>query len=330
MQRVGDLFPTFCSFQNLLSAWRKTRQGSGRTVEAALFFQDLEKELFALQSALERGDWQPQPLRFFDIFDPKHRTIAVSHFRDRVLHHALVNVLEPVFEKTFIADSFATRKGKGVHAAVFRAQHFSRSHAFFLKTDIEKFFDSVNHDILLEVLSRKIKDRRLLLVCEKIIRHSGMDEPCGLPIGSRTSQFFANVYLDPLDHFLKDRCGLRGYVRYMDDFVLFENDKKRLQSLGAAAEDFLWTKLQLRLKPSATFLNRQQNGLPFLGRRIFPAIIRLRTENLRRITRQIELREQELQCGKLDEQAFLHSMNSYWAMLSFYPELSGLRRALLQ
>ena len=329
MQRIGNLFPAFCSFQNLLLAWRKTRRGSGRTLDAALFFQDLEKELLALRAALASGDWQPQPFRFFDIFDPKHRTIAVSHFRDRVVHHALVNVLEPIFEKTFIADSFATRHGKGVHAAVFRAQHFLGSHAFFLKTDVEKFFDSVSHDHLLNILARKIKDRRLLRVCEQIIRHGQVGGPSGLPIGNRTSQFFANVYLDPLDHFLKDRCGVHGYVRYMDDFVLFENDRKRLLMLQTATEDFLGDKLQLRLKPTATFLNRPQNGLPFLGRRIFPGIIRLRTENLRRITRRIELREQALLSGDLDEAAFLHSMNSYWAMLSFYPELAGLRRALL-
>jgi len=152
---------------------------------------------------------------------------------------------------------------------------------------------------------------------------------CGLPIGNRTSQFFANVYLDPLDHFLKDRCGLQGYVRYMDDFVLFENDKKRLKCLKIETETFLREKLQLYLKPSATFMNRPQNGLSFLGRRIFPGIIRLRTENLRRITRRIDIREKELLRGNVTEEAFLHSMNSYWAMLSFYPELRPLRNALL-
>lgn len=330
MQRIGDLFPAFCSFQNLLLAWRKTRRGSGRSLEGALFFQELEKELLALRSELESGIWAPRPFRYFDIFDPKHRTIAVSDYRDRVVHHALVNVLEPVFEKRFIADSFATRKDKGVHAAVFRAQHFLRGHAFYLKTDVEKFFDSVNHDVMLDILAHKIKDKRLMGICEKIVRHGNAAEPRGLPIGNRTSQFFANAYLDLLDHFLKDRCRLRGYVRYMDDFILFENDKKRLLSLRTATEDFLWEKLQLRLKPASTFLNRPQNGLPFLGRRIFPGIIRLRTENLRRITRRMALRERQLLHGELDEQAFLHSMNSYWAMLSFYPELAPLRRSLAE
>lgn len=328
MRRVNHLFDTFCSFPNLHSAWKKTRRGSGRSAESALFFSDLEKELILLKKALHAGTWQPGPYRYFDIFDPKHRTIAVSDFRDRVIHHALVNVLEPVFEKIFIVDSFATRKEKGVHAAVFRAQHFLRGYSFFLKTDVEKFFDSVHHDTLLEILARKIKDKAVLAVCEKVIRHGSATDR-GLPIGNRTSQFFANVYLNPLDHFLKDHLRVRGYVRYMDDFVVFENDKNRLKSLKKATEDFLQEKLRLQLKPSSTFFNRPENGLSFLGRRIFPSVIRLRNENLRRITRRVALRERDMMRGDLDEAAFLHSMNSYWAMLSYYPDLYGLRRALL-
>jgi len=338
MQRINNLFPAFCSFRNLLSAWRKTRKGSGPCTESALFGMNLEKELFALQTELQQGVWRPRPFRFFDIYDPKHRTIAVSDFRDRVIHHALVNVLEPIYEKVFITDSFATRKGKGVHAAVFRAQQFLHQHEFYLKTDIEKFFDSVPHDALLDIIARKIKDTRLLDVCEKIVRHGGVlisNTPeynkslVGLPIGNRTSQFFANVCLDPLDHFLKDHCQLHGYVRYMDDFVLFGHDKQQLKDLKAATEAFIWDNIKLRLKPSATFLNRRQNGLPFLGRRIFPNIIRLRTENLRRITRRIELRERQRYEGDLTDEEFLQSMNSYWAMLSYYPELKPLRLALL-
>lgn len=328
MKRINNLFFQFCSFQNLLSAWRKTRRGSAKNVESAAFFLNMEKELFALQAELRSGEWSPVPYRFFEIRDPKQRTIAVSTFRDRVVHHALVNVLEPVFEKIFIKDSYATRKGKGVHAAVWRAQHFLRGHKWFLKTDVEKFFDSVNHDVLYGILCRRIKDRRLLAVCDTIIRHGGK-EGCGLPIGNRTSQFFANVCLDPLDHFVKDRCGERGYVRYMDDFVVFQNDKIRLKALRIEIAGFLEEKLQLYLKPSATFLQARQNGLSFLGRRIFPGAVRLRPENLRRIMRRVRVREAQWRDGDLDETAFLHSMNSDWAMLSYYPSTFPLRQSLL-
>jgi len=338
MQRVGNLFSACCSFANLLLAWRKTRQGSGRSKASAVFFANLEKELFALKDELTTGVWQPKPFHYFDVHDPKHRVIAVSDYRDRVVHHALVNVLEPTFEKTFIHDSYATRKGKGVHAAVFRAQHYMRGHAFYFKTDVEKFFDSVNHRILLDILACKIKDPHILALCATIIRHgthtqlpdeNGCLNPIGLPIGNRTSQFFANVYLDPLDHFIKDHCSVHGYVRYMDDFVLFEHDNARLKILQGMVQTFLWEKLQLRLKPASTFMNRRENGLPFLGRRIFSGIVRLRSENLRRITRRIALRERALLQGELDEASFLHSMNSYWAMLSYYPECAPLRNAIL-
>lgn len=329
MRRINHLFPDFYSFSNLVSAWRKTRQGSGRSAQSAYFFQELEKELFTLQSELSTGSWRPRPYRYFDIFDPKHRSIAVSDYRDRVVHHALVNILEPIFERVFIHDSYATRKCKGVHAAVFRAQNYLRHHEYYLKTDVEKFFDSVHHDTLLHIIARKIKDRRLSAVCETIVRHGGI-EGCGLPIGNRTSQFFANVYLDTLDHFLKDKCSVKGYVRYMDDFVLFENDPKRLKTLKRDIAAFLENTLHLQLKDSATFLNRRSNGLPFLGRRIFPGIIRLRTENLRRIISRIEFREKQIRAGDISEEEFLHSMNSYWAMLSYYPELRGLRNAIIK
>lgn len=334
MQRVGNLFPAFCSFANLWLAWRKTKRGSGRTREGAVFFQNLEKELLALRDELAAGVWQPQPFRYFEVFDPKQRTIAVSTFRDRVVHHALVNVLEPIYEKIFIQDSYATRQGKGVHAAVFKAQYYLTKHDFFLKTDVEKFFDSVDHNILLEILHRKIKDKPFLEVCEKIIRHggevpTGAGPGAGLPIGNRTSQFFANVYLDPLDHFIKEKLLIKGYVRYMDDFVIFENDRRALKDHQQTVAFFLHEQLRLSLKPSATFLNRPQNGLPFLGRNIYRGCIRLRAENLRRITQRIKMREQQLQAGDIHEALFLHSMNSYWAMLSFYPELTPLRRGLL-
>jgi retron-type reverse transcriptase len=328
MQRIGNLYDQLCSFSNLYLAWQKTRRGSGRSVERATYFMVLETELLDLQEKLLAENWEPAPFRYFDIYDPKHRTIAVAEFRDRVMHHALVNVLEPIYEKSFIADSFATRKGKGVHSAVYRAQHFLRQNEFFLKTDVEKFFDSVDHQILCEILARKIKDPKLIRVCEKVIRGGGSGGK-GLPIGNRTSQFFANVYLDQLDHLIKDRMGVKGYVRYMDDFVIFGNDKTELHHIKSTIIPFLDQELKLGLKPSATLLNRRQHGLPFLGRRIFPQLIRLRTENLRRITQRLTHKEYLFRNGEIDEATFQYSMNSYWAMLSYDQDLAPLRKSLL-
>lgn len=149
----------------------------------------------------------------------------MAPFRDRVVHHALVGALEPIYERCFINDSYATRKGKGTHRAVRRAQAFMRKTQGYLKTDVEKYFDRIDHAILQGIIERKIKDRNLLKLIGLIIANSdrsrGLAKGKGLPIGNLTSHFLANVYLDPLDHFLKDGLGLRYYVRYMDDMVFF-------------------------------------------------------------------------------------------------------------
>ncbi len=339
MQRIGNLYPQFCSFENLLLAYRKARRGTRRNQETAAFFHHLEPELLALQAELSSGAWQPQPYRYFEIYDPKQRTISVASFRDRVVHHALVNVLEPIFERRFIFDSYATRKGKGVHAAVARAQHFLRSNRWFFKTDVEKYFDSIDHGILLGLLERKIKDPQLLAVCEKIVRNGGSPyvgrghKGVGLPIGNLTSQFFANVYLDPLDHFVADGevggLGSPAYLRYMDDFVIFSENKEDLKRWRPRIEDFLAERLALQLKPSATFLNSRENGLSFLGRRIFPATVRLHPLHLRRITSRLARREKSFLVGEITEETFVQSSDSYWAMLAFHPTLP-LRRALAQ
>lgn len=251
----------------------------------------------------------------------------MAAFRGRVVHHALVNVLEPIYERCFIYDSYATRKGKGVHAAVNRAQYFLRCYDWYLKSDVEQYFDSVDHEILLYLLERKIKDKRLLKIAELIIRHGGT-EGKGLPIGNRTSQFFANVYLSALDHFVKEKLRAPGYTRYMDDVVLFHPDKSILKQMFPEIEAFLADRLALSLKPKATCINSHKNGLSFLGRRIFRGVIRLRPENLRRITGRIRHREWQFQNGHIEETTFLQSMNSYWAMLSYHP-VGPLRRALL-
>ena len=328
MQRIGNLFDQLCTLENLLQAWKNARKGCGSTPESSRFFCELERELISLQSALLDGTWHPSPYRFFEIYDPKQRRIAVAEFRDRVVHHAVVQVLEPHYERVFIHDSYATRKGKGVHAAVFRAREYMQRNDWYLKSDIEKFFDSVDHQTLMGTLERKIKDTRFLKVCSAIILHGGTDGK-GLPIGSRTSQFFANVYLDQLDHFLKERMGVKYYVRYMDDFVVFDNNRQYLKDLRVRVDSFLADELKLSLKPSATFLNQHLNGLPFLGRRIFRNTTRLHQKHARRITKRLAYREKQYVSGDISEDLFLQSVNSYWAMLSFYPELEGFRNSLL-
>lgn len=272
--------------------------------------------------------YQPGAYRHFLIHDPKTRTISVAPFRDRVVHHALVNVLEPIYERIFIGDSYATRKGKGTHAAIAQAQRYLHQTGWFLKTDVDKYFDSIRHDVLMALLDRKIKDRRLLEITRRIISNGGSDG-CGLPIGNLTSQFFANVYLHPLDTFIQQELDVKHYIRYMDDFVLFSIDKNVLKSHRSAVTDFLDSQLGLRLKPGATFLNQAGNGLTFLGRRVFPALVRFASPNLRRMIKRMAQRETAYTKGFISEEKMLESMNSYWAVLQ-YGGNAALRKSLLQ
>lgn len=328
MRRHGQLFEHFASFANLLSAYRKARRGTRRNGATAGYFFHLETELLGLQEELLQMRYQPGAYRYFKIYDPKERTISVAPFRDRVVHHALVQVLEPIYERIFIADSYATRKGKGTHVAIAQAQRYLHQTGWFLKADVDKYFDSIRHDILLALLERKVKDRRLLEITRRIVTNGGMNG-CGLPIGNLTSQFFANVYLHPLDMFVRQALGTRRYVRYMDDFVLFSSDKKTLSAHRRSIEDFLQGQLALQLKPGATYLNSAANGLTFLGRRIFPTLVRFAAPNLRRITRRMAQLESALQKSELSEETFIQSMNSYWAILQ-YGGNAALRKCLLQ
>jgi len=262
-------------------------KGCGKTKPTCRFFYHLEYEILRLQEELINGTYEPGAYRYFTVYDPKKRTIAVAPFRDRVVHHAIVRILTPIYEHTFIYDSYATRRNKGTHMALERAQSFMRRWPWYFKADIEKYFDSVDHDILMGTIKGKIKDCDLLRLLDRIISNTATPAK-GIPIGNLTSQFLANVYMNPFDHYLKDRLGVKGYLRYMDDFVLFAGTKKELLKLRESIEVFLSDHLSLFLKEKATFIQQSGHGLSFLGMRIFPGIIRVKAENRRRSLKRIE------------------------------------------
>jgi retron-type reverse transcriptase len=234
MKRYGNLWERVISFEALLYAADNARKGKRFRPAVAAFHFDQERALWKLREELTAKTYRPGAYRSFFIYEPKKRQISAAPYRDRVVHHALTGVLEPIFERTFIADSYACRKGKGAHAAADRCQQFARRFRYVLKADIRKFFPSLDHEILKGLVARKIKDPDVLWLVGQIIDHSNPQEEVlsyfpgddqftpgvrrrGIPIGNQTSQFFANVYLDPFDHFVKDRLGIRGYVRYVDD-----------------------------------------------------------------------------------------------------------------
>ena len=326
-KRYGDLLSPMCEFSHLLVSFRKARRGSGLTQESAAFEFHLENELLNLQKELRQGSYQPASYRYFPIYEPKERLISVAPFRDRVVHHALVAMLEPIYERSFIFHSYATRKYKGNHLARAQAQAWLRGYRCFFKADVAKYFASIDHEILLGLLYKKIKDRPFMALAEKLIRNAGTDAK-GLPIGNLTSQFFANVYLNPLDHFVNQELKIHGYLRYMDDWVCFHQEKRVLLAARKKIEVFLWENLQLRLKPSASYLGFCSQGLSFLGARIYRGSMGIKRENFFRARRRMKRKVELYECGMLEEAQFFDSMQAYWAYLAGFDSL-GLRRKLL-
>ncbi len=316
MRRVNHLFPQLTAFSNLYQAWLKARKGTGWTSETTRFSFNLERELLMIQQQLRDFSYQPGKFRYFSIRDPKPRRIAVAPFNDRVVHHALVQILMPVFEPTFIYHSYATRTGKGTHKSIIQAQQFIRQYSWYYKFDIKHFFETVNHDVMLALIARKVKDKAVLQLCEKIIRNAPDDS--GLPIGNLTSQFFANVYLNPLDHFIKEQLGVKGYLRYMDDFVLFSNSKEELKHWQQALEVFVTLQLKLKLKNKACWLNSSQAGLSFLGMRIFPGLLRHCPANRKRSLKKLNNRIKAFEKGDIAEQQMTDSIQCICAHLDYF------------
>ena len=315
MKRHGNLWEQIISFEALLCAADTARRGKRFRPAVAAFHFDQERALWKLHEELSSKTYRPGAYRSFFIYEPKKRQISAAPYRDRVVHHALTGVLEPIFERSFIADSYACRKGKGTHAAVVRCQQFAHRFRYVLKADIQKFFPSLDHEILKALVARKIKDRDVLWLVNQIIDHSNPQEEVvnyfpgddlftpgercrGIPIGNQTSQFFANVYLDPLDHFVKERLGIKGFVRYVDDFLVFSDDKSHLADVREQIKEFL-VRLRLRLHPKKSVVFPVKSGIRFLGYRVFPTHRLLPKENVRRFRRRVRGMQEDYAAGRV-------------------------------
>ena len=297
-RRHDDLFGGIASFPWLIAAARRAVRCKRRAPGAAAFMAHLETHCLRLERELRERRWTPGRYFVMKIHDPKPRRISAAPFRDRVVHHAFCKVVEPLFEAGFIADSFANRRGFGTHLGVSRYEQFRDAHAYVLRCDVFRYFPAIDHEILKTDLRRRLACRRTLWLADRIIDGSNPQEPVhlhfpgdsllaplerqrGLPIGNLTSQFFANVYLDGLDHFVKERLRCRGYVRYVDDFALFHDDPRALADWRAEIEAYL-AKRRLRLHPQKTRITTTREPACFLGYVLHPGGRRLPEENVRR------------------------------------------------
>jgi hypothetical protein len=300
MKRTGNLFERALDRDNLRLAVGRAMRGKRDHPEVQAFLRDLDGRLEEMADQLRTGLFVLGRYRQFIRFDPKERIITAPCFAERVLHHAVINVCEPAFERWLIADTVACRAGKGRLAALERARQFARRFPFFPKLDIRKYFDSVPHDRLLELLARRFKDGRLLELFGRIVRsfRGGMGR--GLPIGSLTSQHFANFYLGWFDRFVKERLRVRGYVRYMDDMALWSDSKAELAEGLRASEGYLRDELRLALKPTP-YVNRADHGMDFLGCRLYRRHTVLNRRSRRRYRRKLAWLERQHAAGVVTE-----------------------------
>lgn len=315
MKRYGNLYNQLVSFENLLSASRKARVGKRTKMGCATFEMYLEDELLQIQQELLDKSYQPGAYREFTLYDRKPRKISAAPYRDRVVHHALCNILEPIFEKSFIYDSYACRPGKGTHAAVDRFTEFARKYRYVLKTDIRKYFPSIDHDLLYQKITSKIKCPETIWLTKIIIDGSNkqdyvdeyyrgdtlltpIERRKGIPIGNLTSQFFANIYLNNFDHFSKEQLGCKAYIRYVDDIAVFSDDKRELWHKRDRMAEYL-EKDRLRLHPYKTFVLPVAEGVDHLGYRVFPDHRKVRKDICYRFRKKYAAQRVAVQRGEI-------------------------------
>ena len=293
---VGGLWGRIVDWENILCAVHRTIRGKRDRRSAREFLARLDENVADLIADLSGGTYRVGPYERFVVHDPKRREIFAPSLRDRIVHHSMLSLCEPGFERRMIQDTYACRCGKGQHAAVRRAASFAKQYPFFLKMDIRHFFDSIDHRIVGQQLAKLLRERPLLALFGRIVESHHTQPGKGLPIGALTSQFLANSYLNPVDRFVKEHLRMPGYVRYMDDFVVWGDSSHNLNEVLGRITALLDEKLDLRLKPEP-YIQRSEVGMDFLGYRVFPEWIGLSRGSRQRYERKIRALEYAEQCG---------------------------------
>ena len=317
------LFHEVSSVANLLSAWNEFKRGKRKKKDIAYFELYLEENIFSLHNELVNKTYRHDPYEDFYICDPKRRHIHKASIRDRVMHQALFRVLYKVFDKHFIYDSYSSRNDKGTHAGVNRLNNAIRKvsknwkqTAWVLKCDVRKFFDSIDHKILRELIIQKVDEKEILWLIDIIFDSFEKEKGKGLPLGNVTSQLFANIYLNELDQFAKHALKAKHYFRYCDDFIIVHQDRNFLDNAKKKIADFLEYKLHLKLHPDKVEIRKVSQGIDFLGYVILPHSIVLRTKTKRRIGRKIREEVTSYNNKKISKNYFSAMITSYLGVFS--------------
>lgn len=322
-----NLFRQVCSFDNLLLAAKKAEKGKRFKPYVAQFNMQLESNLLQLEQELEGATYRPSGYHAFYIQEPKKRLISAAPYRDRIVHHALCNVIAPIFERSLITDTYANRKGMGTHLALERYQHHASKFHYVLKCDIRKYFPSIDHEILKREIRWKIACPETLTLIDRIIDGSNLQEPHlayfpgddlftaiarrkGLPIGNLTSQLWANVYLARFDLWVKHELKAPGYIRYVDDFVLFHHSEEKLRVYKSAIIQKL-QELRLMIHPNKSAVYPTAEGIPFLGFRCYPHHRVLKKQNFKNYRRRLRRNINQYKFGKFPLTSLECSINSW-------------------
>ncbi len=288
--------------EDLFLAWKEFKKGKSKKLDVQEFSEHLQENIVNLYQELKNKTYNHSKYYPFYVQDPKLRHINKACVKDRVLHHAIFRVLYPIFDKSFIFDSYSCRNKKGTHRAVNRLDYFAKKvsnnnskNCFMLKMDIKKFFDSVDQEILLNLINKKIYNKDIIWLITKIIKSF----PKGLPMGNITSQFFANIYLNELDQFVKHKLKIKYYIRYCDDFLILSPDKIYLQKVIYKINKFLNQNLRLSLHPNKIIIRKYRQGIDFLGYVCFPYHRILRPKSKKRLLKKINTKNLQSYLGML-------------------------------
>ena len=335
------------STSNLLLAFNKAAKGKRGKPAASTFERHLDENILELRQELREGSYKHGKYDSFHIHDPKVRLISAAPFRDRVTHHALCNIIEPLVERQFIHDTYANRTGKGTHKALDRCTQFLRRYEYVLPLDVQKFFPSIDHQTLESILSRTIADVKVMALCREIIASGrgllnneydmvyfqGDDLFAatrfrGLPIGNLTSQFWANVYLNGLDHFAKRELKCRGYIRFVDDVLIFSDSKRDLNAWRAAIIDHL-AGLRLTVHEQRAQPRPCKTGVPYLGFQVFRDHRRLKRPKVLHARRKLKMLAAQYAVGEIEREMLESSLHG-WINHANTGDTWGLRRAVLK
>jgi len=334
---TDNLYSELYNPGNLVSAWRKARKHKTKKSYVVEFEQDTLRNLFKLQGELKNQTYNPELLKTFILRDPKTRKISKSAFRDRIVHHALFRVIEPIFDKSFIYDSCANRVGKGNLFALKRFDLFAKkvtnnlkTEAFCLKADIKHYFEEVDHEILMNIIKKKIKDESVIWLIKQILANTaegtaGGELLRGMPLGNLTSQFFANVYLNEFDYFVKHILKAKYYVRYVDDFIILHESKKQLEIWKEQIGIFLKEKLKIELHPQKTKIISLSRGIDFVGFRNFRHCRLLRKRNIKKMNSKVE----EYKRNKISKEELFESFQG-WNAYAKWANSYKLRRGVVR